>query len=220
MWHPQSTLTALQMAESVPNATLRGKLFRVIQECSAAPEPRPPPPSTAACAAPADVCDVMISYRVPETGDRGDGCVFVLRRALEARGFTVFVSEGGGIRAGDDWPNEIQRRVRECAALVVLCSATYGDAKVSRWTHLELNLAHNLGKLLLPVWHSGPFPPPGVEIQLTTKQRVPIAASASGGGYTAEGISHEAVAAELAEALLRKGVPKRRKEAAPAGAAA
>ena len=209
------------MAESVPNATLRGKLFRVIQECSAAPEPRPPPPSTAACNAPDDVCDVMISYRVPETGDGGDGCVWVLRRALEARDFTVFVSEGGGIRAGDDWTDEIQRRVRECAAMVVLCSTTYGDKAVSSWTHAELNMANNLSKPLLPVWHSGPFPPRGVEIQLTTKQRVPIAASASGGGYVAEGISHEAVAEELAEALLRKGVvPRRQRNAAPAGVAA
>jgi hypothetical protein len=61
-----------------------------------------------------------------------------------------------------------------------------------------------LKKPLIPVYHSGPYPPPEVAIYLGGKQRIP------GGnfknGYVAAKISHERVAEEVAAALVRAGV--------------
>ena len=53
-----------------------------------------------AVAATAPGSDVMISYRVPETGEGGDRSVFALQDALLAHGFSVFVGESA-IQAGD-----------------------------------------------------------------------------------------------------------------------
>ena len=148
-------------------------------------------------------CDVMISYRVPETGDGGDRAVFALQAALQARGYSVFVGEAA-IQGASSWPATIQRGVEGCRAFVVLCSPTYGDAAVSPWTERELVLADNLRKPLLPVWHSGPYPPPAVAIYLGGKQRIPGGNFAD--GYAKARIATERVAGELAEALARAGV--------------
>ena len=100
---------------------------------------------------------VMLSYRVPETGAerlRGDGMVFRLSDALEARGFTVFVGEAA-LQAGEQWAIEIQNAVKECQVFVVLCSPSYGDTDVSKWTFREIQLADNNHKPIVAVWHSG-----------------------------------------------------------------
>ncbi len=152
------------------------------------------------------------SYRVPETGAGGDRAVFVLQAALERRGFSVFVGEGA-IEGGSSWPDTIQRGVDECKAMVVLCSPSYGDI-ASPWTKRELVLADSLRKPLIPVWHSGPYPPRAVRIYLSEKQRIPCGDYTS--GYVQADISHETVAAELAAALVRAGVTPR--ESAPPAA--
>ncbi len=161
----------------------------------------------------ASPCDVMISYRVLETGDGGDKSVFVLRDALQARGYSVFVGEGA-IQGGDSWPTIIQRGVEACQAFVILCSPTYGDPDVSPWTKRELELADNLKKPLLPVWHSGAYPPKPVSIYLGGLQRFP------GGnfrdGYVKAEISHDTVVEELVARLLVLGLQPR--DAAPSAA--
>jgi hypothetical protein len=153
-------------------------------------------------AAPDGVCEVMISYRVPETGESGDKSVFVLQAALEKRGYRVFVGEAA-IQGAEEWPETIAAGVRDCAALVVLCSPTYGDTV---WTKRELVMADNKRKPLIPVWHSGPYPPKAVEIFLGGMQRIP------GGnftqGYVAAKVAHETVAEEVAAALVRAGVKR------------
>ena len=144
--------------------------------------------------------DVFIGYRVQETGSGGDGSAFALRDALQARGFSVFLGEAHN---EDSLPVVIQKGVESCKAFVALCSPTYGDTNSSKWTYRELVLAANLEKLLIPVWHSGPYPPRSVEIFLSGMARIP------GGqvdGYVAAGISHEQVAGELAGVLVRAGV--------------
>jgi hypothetical protein len=173
----------------------RRKLLQAATALTAAP---------AANAAPIiGMCDVMISYRVPETGEGGDKSVFVLQAALEARGFRVFVGEAA-IEGGSSWPTTIQRGVEECQAFVVLCSPTYGDDVASKWTKRELELADNLNKPLIPVWHSGPYPPKPVAIFLGGTQRIPGGTFSA--GYVAAKISHEAVAEEVAVTLARIGV--------------
>ena len=165
----------------------------------------------AAAAVPAEAppgCDVMISYRVPETGAGGDKSVFALQKMLEARGYSVFVGEAA-IEGGSSWPSTIQKGVEDCRAFVVLCSASYGDAAASPWTKRELELADNLKKPLVPVWHSGPYPPRAVAIYLGGTQRIPTGDFRE--GYAKAKISHEKVAEELAAALARAGVPSRNK---------
>jgi hypothetical protein len=142
----------------------------------------------------------MISYCVRETGIPGDSAVVELKRLLEMRGFSVFVGELA-IEGGASWRSTIQAGVEGCTAFVVLCSPTYGDTK---WTKRELHLADDLDKLILPVWHSGPYPPKAARMVLGDTQRVPGGTMAA--GYVAAGITHEAVAAELAEALASNGV--------------
>ena len=149
-------------------------------------------------------CDVMISYRVPETGAGGDNSVFALQAALQMRGFSVFVGDTA-IVGGSSWPETIQRGVEQCKAFVVLCSPTYGDGEKSPWTMRELVLADNLKKPLIPVWHSGVYPPTAVAIYLGEKQRIPIGDYRN--GYAAANIAHDKVAEELAAALVRAGVP-------------
>ena len=83
--------------------------------------------------------------------------------------YSVFVAESD-LKGGQSWAARIQDAVRRCEALVVLCSPTYGD---TQWTFRELQLADNHRKPIVPVWHSGPFPPPSVEIFLSGSQRVP-----------------------------------------------
>ena len=142
----------------------------------------------------------MISYRVTETGEGGDRSVFALAGALRSLGYTVFVGETA-IQAGDAWPITIQRGVKGCRAFVVLCSPTYGDRRVSPWTFDELTMAKNNRKPLIPVWHSGPYPPPEVEIMLGGLQRVPR------GDRDMRALPLSTVVAELAGALQRAGVP-------------
>jgi hypothetical protein len=148
----------------------------------------------------------MVSYRKPETGSSkgGDRAVRALRTALRRRGYTVFVAEET-IKGGDSWPATIQKAVQNCKAFVILCSPTYGHAELSPWTERELVLADNLKKPLLPVWHSGPYPPPAVAIHLSGKQRIP-AVDDFYEGYVAAGISHEHAADELVTALMEKGI--------------
>ena len=148
----------------------------------------------------ASACDVMISYRVSETGARGDGSVFALKAALMQRGFSVFVGESAS-EGGDNWPSMIERGVEQCKAFVVLCSETYGDE--SPWIARELALADNLRKPLIPVWHSGAYPPKAVAIYLAGTQRIPVGDYRD--GYAAANIPHEQVADELAAALKRSG---------------
>jgi hypothetical protein len=159
--------------------------------------------SAAAAALAAAPARVMISYRVPETGAGGDGAVFSLRAGLEARGYSVFVGEQD-IGGADSWMSVIQAGVSGCTAFVVLCSPTYGDAAVSQWTQREFMQAVNEGKLLLPVWHSGAYPPPATRLVLGGLQRIPGGNYA--GGYAAAGIAHAAVVEALVKALQEKGI--------------
>ena len=145
----------------------------------------------------------MISNRVPETGDGGDSSVRALQQAIMRRGYDTFVGEEN-IQGGDNWPSTIQKAVEDCKAFVVLCSPTYGDAKKSPWTKRELDMAVNENKVLLAVWHSGPYPPPAAKIYFSGMQRVPAGNFKK--GYVAAGISHERVADELVEALMRNGI--------------
>ena len=156
----------------------------------------------------------MLSYRIPETGQRGDKSVFVLRDTLKSLGYSVFLGESS-IQSGDDWPTVIQTGVEECRAFVAVCSHTYGDMAVSKWTKRELERADKLGKPLFTVWNSGIYPPKPVAMVLQSVQYVPNDATVTE-GYDKAGISHVQVAQYLAAALARAKI----KPSAPRSGAA
>jgi len=126
--------------------------------------------------------------------------VETLAAALRARGFSVFQTLG--LLGGEAWPDAIQAGVRNSRAVVALCSPGYGG---TTWTKRELVLADSLGKTLIPVWHSGAYPPAEAEIYLTGTQYLPqIQGEAQ--GYVAAGYTVEQVADALTVALEAAGV--------------
>ena len=147
--------------------------------------------------------DVFMSYRTAETGGQGDGSVFALQAVLRRHGFRVFVTEQA-LEPGGILARTVQDALRGCRAVVVLCSPTYGDQQSSPWTHREMAVADSLRKPVIPVWHSGVYPPPAVSIYLGHRSRLP-----SGNfprGYVAAGVNHDDVADQLAAALTHMGV--------------
>ncbi|KAL6749460.1 hypothetical protein V8C86DRAFT_2845564 [Haematococcus lacustris] len=115
---------------------------------------------------------LFLSYRVPETGRKeqgGDCTVPLLKSALEAHGYSVFVGESD-IEGGASWVQTIQVAITDCQVFIPVCSKTYGDTK---WTLRELHAADEANKEILPLWHSGDYPPKPVSIYLGNVQRLP-----------------------------------------------
>jgi hypothetical protein len=143
--------------------------------------------------------DVMLSFRNSETKEE-------TRRwaaALEARGFTVFASMNT-LMGGFAWPASIQYQVRECRAFVVVASPSYG---ASLWTRRELVLADAVAKPIIPIWHSGPWPPPAAAIYLAETQQIPRDSRTTElGGYADVGTPLELVVDELVRALMEMGI--------------
>jgi hypothetical protein len=154
----------------------------------------------------------MLSYRVPETGDRasgGDGFTLELRDALQQAGFTVFVCERE-IRVGDDWVSFVDNATAHCHSFVPVCSTTYGDKNASYYCYQEMTYANDrrleTGKpLIFPVWHSGRWPPKGLSFLFHNVQRTP-AGPRSIVDLRAAGES-DGTAAAIIAALGSSGVP-------------
>ncbi|GFH09228.1 ANK_REP_REGION domain-containing protein, partial [Haematococcus lacustris] len=95
---------------------------------------------------------LFLSYRVPETGRKeqgGDRTVPLLKSALEAQGYSVFVGESD-IEGGASWVQTIQVAITDCQVFIPVCSKTYGGTK---WTLRELHAADEANKEILPLWH-------------------------------------------------------------------
>ncbi|KAL6749458.1 hypothetical protein V8C86DRAFT_2845510 [Haematococcus lacustris] len=115
---------------------------------------------------------LFLSYRVPETGRKrhgGDRTVPLLKSALEAQGYSVFVGESD-IEGEASWAQAIQVAITDCQVFIPVCSKTYGDTK---WTLRELHAANEAKKEILALWHSGDYPPKPVSMYLTGVQRLP-----------------------------------------------
>lgn len=149
--------------------------------------------------------DVMVSFREPETGETRDCSALAIAQSLQARGFSVFAS-AVGIMGGANWPVSIQAAVEGCSAMVIIASPGYG---ASAWTRREMALADMHGKPLVPVWHSGTWPPLAAAIYLAERQFLPQRAlnqRPNAKGYAGEGIAVEAVVDELVQALAELGI--------------
>jgi hypothetical protein len=143
--------------------------------------------------------DIMVSFRSSEAGESA----VQWQQALQARGYTVFASPTT-LLGGFSWPASIQHQVRECRAFLVLATPSYG---ASLWTRRELVLADSHAKHIIPIWHSGPWPPPAAAIYLAEVQQLPRGAAVSGlNGYAERGVPLEAVVEEVLVVLSQAGI--------------
>ena len=84
--------------------------------------------------------DVMISYRVPETGQPApgrpgaNGTAPMLAHLLVEAGYSVFL-DVHNLHGGSNWLREITRGVRTCTAFVPVVSTTYGNEEASPFTY-------------------------------------------------------------------------------------
>ncbi|PNH03306.1 Ankyrin-3 [Tetrabaena socialis] len=105
-----------------------------------------------------------LSYHVQDTGAErlgGDGTAARIQLHLQAQGYTVSASEAA---------REGLEAVPGCQVFVALCSPHYGSTEL---TSRECQLAGSRGKAILPLWHSGPYPPPPLQAVLSGLQRLP-----------------------------------------------
>eukprot|EP01116_Phalansterium_solitarium_P002468 TRINITY_DN1251_c0_g1_i2.p1 TRINITY_DN1251_c0_g1~~TRINITY_DN1251_c0_g1_i2.p1 ORF type:complete len:371 (-),score=36.43 TRINITY_DN1251_c0_g1_i2:158-1270(-) len=169
---------------------------------SAVPKPSSTPASSEQ--GDSDSYDIMLSYRISDSGARelgGDDSVVLLRDALEAYGFTVFVGESA-LEGGQGWAETIQKAVKGCKAFIPVCSPDYGNTP---WTKRELQMADNNRKYILPVWHSGDYPPSAIEIFLGGTQRIP------GGNRCMKDSDFQKVVHDLIKVLCKKIQPSNRR---------
>jgi hypothetical protein len=181
--------------------------------------------------------DVVLSYRSAETGEAGDHFAERLHAALCARAapgsngkarvrsFT-YASQ---VAAGRFELSTVFHGVHRCRLFVPICSPTYAHAQLSPGTANELfaaaraALQHGGAPAILPVWHSGVFPPPGAAhvLQHMPRVRVPGRGAAGqqartppsspqtgdgGGGGNSGGGGVDAAAAAAAAAAAEDGL--------------
>ena len=64
----------------------------------------------------------------------------------------------------------LQNAILGCKAFVPLCSDSYGDSK---YTKLEFNFAFNESKPMIPIYHSGSYPPKALAMKFSNMNYVP-----------------------------------------------
>lgn len=155
--------------------------------------------------------DCFIGYRVNDTGEGhgADGSVFKLRAALEERGFAVFIGEKSITAGPNDYPAQIDDALSRATVFIALCSPGY--AAIDSWSRRELNMALDLNKPIIPVWHSGPYPPDKARVFLTGLHRVPRSSVRNASPQAPFcGASLPAVTDEIVAALDGMNVPRSR----------
>ncbi|KAG1676232.1 hypothetical protein FOA52_006449 [Chlamydomonas sp. UWO 241] len=144
-----------------------------------------------------DGARLFLSYRKADCSDvgGGDGTAPRLKVMLEGDGWSVFMDQSG-LEVGDRWEDILTEKVDACTAFVAVISSTYEE---SHWCRAELEIAHNQGKLIIPLWHSGSYPPSKLRMRLNGIQSMP-----SLGSFNAAS-NLEAMAANITQSLKRKG---------------
>ena len=121
--------------------------------------------------------DVFVAYRNAETGADaagGDGTAVALRAVLEHLGIRVFFG-AVSLSGGQAWVKQITHAAKTCAVFCPVVSRTFG---ASKWTLRELQMADESKRAIVPVWHSGPWPPAtAAGPVLAGRQRVPSSSS-------------------------------------------
>ena len=109
-------------------------------------------------------------------------------------------------QGGDQFPDIIQGAVLNCKAFVAICSTSYGSTK---YTKMEFTLAHSEGKTIIPVYHSGAWPPPALKLFLAGVNYVPKGSCATGPkapsvGEVAKQVVDAMLAAKAKEELAKE----------------
>lgn len=157
----------------------------------------------------------MISYRVAETGAKekgGDGTAARIRDALTAAGYSVFL-DVAHLEGGDEWDLIIQAAVADCEGFIPLVSPTYGDRAESRWTYREYVMADQMQKSIIPVFHSGDYPPKSLRMRMATVNYVPAKGSVRKLSLCS-GAAFDSAMKELLAGLRKKGVLPRQQPGA------
>ena len=112
--------------------------------------------------------NIMISYCAKDCGPCGDGSASLLAAFLRGHGHRVFVYDKAqrAVDGGDGWRGAIQAGLLGCSVFVAMCSSGYA-ASESAWTTREFFLADEKKKYIVPLHHSGVYPPPKLAIMLT-----------------------------------------------------
>ena len=97
-----------------------------------------------------------------------DGSASLLAAFLRGHGHRVFVYDKAqrAVDGGDGWRGAIQAGLLGCSVFVAMCSSGYA-ASESAWTTREFFLADEKKKYIVPLHHSGVYPPPKLAIMLT-----------------------------------------------------
>merc|ERR1712086_1122273 len=128
---------------------------------------------------------VMISYVVDCTGRRGDKSAERLKHRLEREDFIKVLFDTTEIQFGGDFGVTINQMVRTCDVMVPYISdgfavlrSGYRSDESSRfnigqsWTLKEVQAAVRSSKQVVPVWHSGPYPPENLVVELGALQYI------------------------------------------------
>ncbi|GFH12285.1 TIR domain-containing protein [Haematococcus lacustris] len=86
--------------------------------------------------------------------------------------------------------------ITDCQVFIPVCSKTYGDTK---WTLRELHAADKANKEILPLWHSGDYPPKPVSMYLDHVQRLPR------GNQPLVQANFQSLVSDLVEAVKKAG---------------
>lgn len=132
--------------------------------------------------------DVMLSYREGETGMAGSNFAFRLQEALELKNLNVFAY--ANLSQTDHWMSPQTNGVASCRVFMPIFSPQYGDLDKAPWSAAELMTAVAYLRApgaglsaILPVWHSGTYPPnsdTGFLMRNVPVQYVPDAAKYDG----------------------------------------
>ena len=125
-----------------------------------------------------DTFKVFISYKkadcapFSDTNPFGDGTALRIKSHFDRskdRTYEVFVDDNS-IKVGENWSEKILDGLTRCDVFVALISTHYAD---SIWCIRELQEVDRLMKHILPIFHSGTYPPKGQTLILSEKQSIP-----------------------------------------------
>jgi hypothetical protein len=91
---------------------------------------------------------LFISHRTTDKAATEDFKRRALARGYSAEQLFLDSDPDAGIAVGSDWEHVIYDRLKQCQALIVVCSPRWAESK---WCFAELVFAKSLGKQVFPV---------------------------------------------------------------------
>ena len=98
---------------------------------------------------------VFVSHQAEDRDRSRAGCASAWTNDFLGMAPVFVSSDGEGIRAGEQWFDVIRQRINECRCVLILCT---GESVIQPWVNFEFGAAWALGKVVIPVCHSGYLP--------------------------------------------------------------